>query len=67
MTKPITTVAAMMLVEEGKISLDDPVAMYVPEFKGLRVHAGKADSDETMEVAREPTIRDLMRHTAGLT
>ena len=34
MTKPITTVAAMILVEEGKISLDDPVAMYVPEFQG---------------------------------
>jgi CubicO group peptidase (beta-lactamase class C family) len=67
MTKPITTVAAMMLVEEGKIRLDDPVAMYVPELKGLRVHAGKADSDETFEVTREPTVRDLMRHTAGLT
>ena len=39
-----------------------------PSFKGLpRVHAGKADSDETVELTREPTIRDLMRHTAGLT
>jgi CubicO group peptidase (beta-lactamase class C family) len=67
MTKPITTVAAMMLVEEGKIRLDDPVASYLPEFKNLRVHAGKTDSDESVEVTREPTIRDLMRHTAGLT
>jgi CubicO group peptidase (beta-lactamase class C family) len=67
MTKPITSVAAMMLVEEGKIRLDDPVAMYVPELKGLRVHAGKAGSDESVAVTREPTVRDLMRHTAGLT
>ncbi len=67
MTKPITTVAAMILVEEGKIGLDDPVATYVPEFKALRVHAGKADSDETVAATHELTMRDLMRHTAGLT
>jgi CubicO group peptidase (beta-lactamase class C family) len=67
MTKPITTVAAMILVEEGKIRLDDPVATYLPELSGMRVHAGKADRDETVEATREPTILDLMRHTAGLT
>ena len=67
MTKPITTVAAMILVEEGKIGLDDPVSKFLPEFKNLRVLAGKKDSDETVEAKREPTIRDLMRHTAGLT
>jgi CubicO group peptidase (beta-lactamase class C family) len=67
MTKPITTVAAMILVEEGKIGLDDPMSKYLPEFKGLRVLAGKEKSDETVEAKREPTIRDLMRHTAGLT
>lgn len=67
MTKPITTVAAMILVEEGKIRLDDPVSKYLPEFKNLRVHAGRTDSDETEEMKREPTARDLMRHTAGLT
>jgi CubicO group peptidase (beta-lactamase class C family) len=67
MSKPITTVAAMILVEEGKIGLDDPVSKYLPEFKNLRVLAGKDKSDETVEAKREPTIRDLMRHTAGLT
>src|SRR5262245_51353468 len=44
MTKPITTVAGMILVEEGKIGLDDPVSKYLPEFKGLRVLAGKEKS-----------------------
>jgi CubicO group peptidase (beta-lactamase class C family) len=65
MTKPITTVAAMMLVEEGKIGLDDPVSKYLPEFKDRRVHTGKGD--ETVEAKREITVRDLMRHTSGLT
>ena len=65
MTKPITTVAAMILVEEGKVGLDDPVSKYLPEFKSLRVHAGKGD--ETVEAMREPTVRDLTRHTSGLT
>jgi CubicO group peptidase (beta-lactamase class C family) len=67
MTKPITTVAAMILVDEGKIGLDDPVSKYLPEFKNLRVHAGKDKSDETVEAKREVTVRDLMRHTSGLT
>jgi CubicO group peptidase (beta-lactamase class C family) len=67
MSKPITTVAAMILVDEGKIGLDDPVSKYLPEFKDRRVHVGKDDSDETVEAKREPTIRDLMRHTSGLT
>jgi CubicO group peptidase (beta-lactamase class C family) len=65
MTKPITTVAAMILVDEGKIGLDDPVSKFLPEFKDLRVHAGKGD--ETVAAIREVTIRDLMRHTSGLT
>ncbi len=65
MTKPVTTVAAMMLVEDGKIQLDDPVVKYLPEFKDLRVHTGKGD--ETVAAQRAMTIRDLMRHTSGLT
>ena len=65
MTKPITTVAAMILVEEGKIGLDDPVSKYVPGVQGSPCPAGKGD--ETVEAKREITIRDLMRHTAGLT
>src|SRR5262249_15368898 len=64
MTKPITTVAALQLSEDGKLALDDPVSQYLPEFKGLRVHTGKGD--ETVPVDREMTVRDLMRHTAGL-
>lgn len=65
MTKPVTSVAAMILVEEGRIHLDDPVSKYIPEFKGLRVHSGKGE--ETVEAKREMSIRDLMRHTSGLT
>jgi CubicO group peptidase (beta-lactamase class C family) len=65
MTKPVTTVAAMMLYEEGKFQLDDPVSKYIPELKGLRVQAEKGS--DTVEAKREMTIRDLMRHTSGLT
>jgi CubicO group peptidase (beta-lactamase class C family) len=65
MTKPITTVAAMILVEEGKIGLDDPVSRHLPEFKDQRVHLSKGD--ETTPVKGGMTVRDLMRHTAGLT
>jgi CubicO group peptidase (beta-lactamase class C family) len=67
MTKPITTVAAMMLVEEGKIGLDDPVSKYVPELKKLKVYDG-ANGVVPKFVAprREMTVRDLMRHTSGL-
>ena len=64
MTKPITTAAALLLYEEGKFKLDDPVSTYLPELKGLRVHTGKGD--ETVEAKHEMTIRDLMRHTSGL-
>jgi CubicO group peptidase (beta-lactamase class C family) len=65
LTKPITTTAALVLYDEGKFRLDDPVSRYLPEFKGLRVYAGKGD--QTVETRREMTIRDLMRHTSGLT
>jgi CubicO group peptidase (beta-lactamase class C family) len=68
MSKPITTVAAMMLYEQGKIKLDDPVSKYIPQFKGLKVVADP-DAEEIEKVAanREMTVRDLMRHTSGLT
>ncbi len=64
MSKPITTVAAMILHEEGKFQLDDPVSKYIPELKGLRVYAGP---DKTEPARREITIRDLLRHTSGFT
>src|SRR5262249_39191130 len=65
MTKPITTTAAMILCEEGRFQLDEPVSKYLPDFRPTRVHTGKGN--ETVEIKREVTIRDLMRHTSGLT
>jgi CubicO group peptidase (beta-lactamase class C family) len=68
MTKPITGVAMMMLFEEGKWRLDDPVTRYVPEFKNLKVMV-KADKDgkitEVEDMKRPPTMREIMSHTAG--
>ena len=72
MTKPITTVAAMILMEEGKLSLADPVSKYIPAFGNTKVSVQKKNADGTVEMALEPqfrpmTIQDLMRHTSGLT
>src|SRR5688572_33102063 len=68
MSKPITSVAVMMLVEEGKLGLDDPVAKYLPEFKELKVFTGVKDGELQLEDPKqEPTVRDLLRHTSGLT
>lgn len=67
MTKPLTGVAMMMLWEEGKFSLDDPVTRYIPEFAKLRVLDGmQADGRPKLVAARRaPTMRELMSHTAG--
>jgi CubicO group peptidase (beta-lactamase class C family) len=72
MSKPITTVAAMMLVEDGKLSLENPVSMYLPEFAKMMVGVEKPDAGgaATLELvpARRPiSVYDLMRHTSGLT
>jgi len=73
MSKPITTVAAMMLFEEGRFTLDDPIAKYLPQFKDVKVgveHAGSSGGAPTLELvpAKKPiTVQDLMRHTSGLT
>lgn len=69
MTKPITTTALMMLWEEGKFKLEDPVSKYLPSFKGQRVFSGvnEDESLSTVPAEREATIIDLMRHTSGLT
>ena len=69
MTKPITGTAMMMLWEEGKFKLDDPVSKYLPSFRHQEVFAGAGEGDliKTLAANREATIRDLMRHTAGLT
>ena len=68
MTKPITTVAALMLYEEGCFQLDDPVAKFIPSFADTRVFAGgDADSFTTEPLVRPVTVHDLMIHTSGLT
>jgi len=68
MSKPITSVAVMMLVDDGKIGLDDPVAKHLPELKGVKVFVrANGDGFETESSKREPTVRDLLRHTGGLT
>jgi CubicO group peptidase (beta-lactamase class C family) len=65
MTKPVTAAAVMVLVDEGKLSLEDPVSRYVPEFADLRVYAGrKGDVIETTP-ARPMKVGDLLTHTAG--
>lgn len=72
MSKPITTVAAMMLVEDGKLKLEDPISMYLPEFAKMTVGVEKPDASGSpsleMVPARRPiTVQDLMRHTSGIT
>jgi CubicO group peptidase (beta-lactamase class C family) len=68
MTKPITSVAFMMLVEEGRVALDEPVHKYIPEWKNLGVfQAGIAPAFLTRPPARPMLIVDLLRHTSGLT
>jgi CubicO group peptidase (beta-lactamase class C family) len=68
MTKPITSVAFMMLVEEGRVALDEPVHKYIPEWKNLGVfQAGTAPAFLTKPPSRPMLIVDLLRHTSGLT
>jgi len=65
MTKPITATAAMILIEDGKIKLDEPVSDFIPAFKTMRVQLNP-DTLESRPAAREITIRNLLTHTAGL-
>lgn len=72
MSKPIVSVAVMMMVEDGRLQLADPVSRYLPELKGLRVGVEKTDAAgkpvlELVPAQREMTVQDLMRHTSGLT
>ena len=67
MTKPVTAVGIMMLMEEGKLSLADPVEKHLPEFRGQWMIAGKESGAVTLKKPPRPiTIRDLMTHTSGM-
>ncbi len=72
MTKPLVSVAAMMLVEDGKIELTDPVSKFLPAMKGVQVSVPKADAVfakmtySLVPADREMTVQDLLRHTSGL-
>ena len=72
MTKPIVSVATMMLMEEGRLTLADPVSRYIPAFADTKVAVEKKNGDGTVEYVLEPqkrpmTVQDLLRHTSGLT
>jgi CubicO group peptidase (beta-lactamase class C family) len=67
MTKPVTAVAIMMLAEQGKLAIGDPVENYLPEFKGQMMVESKSGSElKLRKPARAITIRDLMTHTSGM-
>src|SRR6201999_365445 len=69
MTKPMTAVGALMLYEQGKILIDDPLSKYFPKFANMRVAARDANGEPTAETVpanRQITIQDLLRHTSGL-
>lgn len=68
MTKPLTTVAVMMLVEEGKLQLSDRVDQFIPEFKDVKVYkGGTVERPELAPPERPITVKHLLTHTAGLT
>ena len=68
MTKPVTSVAIMMLYEEGKLKLDDPVSKFIPEFADTKVYTGGGTENPILTpLEREITIADLLSHTSGLT
>jgi CubicO group peptidase (beta-lactamase class C family) len=72
MSKPVTSVAAMMLVDDGKLALGDPLSKYIPAFADVKVAVETAGDDGKAVLATEPlgrpiTIEDLLRHTSGIT
>lgn len=67
MTKPVVSVAVMMLMEQGKLLLSDPVEKFLPEYAGQKVAVEREGRVELEGVIRPATVQDLLRHTAGLT
>jgi CubicO group peptidase (beta-lactamase class C family) len=72
MTKPITSVAVMMLVEDGRVAISDPVSKYIPALGGLKVGVERKDAGghpmlDLQPARRDMTVQDLLRHTSGLT
>ena len=67
MTKPIVSVAAMMLVEEGRLLITDPVSKFIPAFANVKVGVVNGDKLDLAPLKRPITVQDLMRHTSGLT
>ena len=65
MTKPIVSVAAMMLVEDGRMFLAEPLSKYIPAFAEAKVGVEKGDRLDLVPLKRPITIQDLMRHTSG--
>jgi CubicO group peptidase (beta-lactamase class C family) len=67
MTKPITAIGVMILVDEGKLAIDDPVERHLPEFRGQKLVAERTDQTIVLRKPRRPiTTRDLLTHTSGL-
>lgn len=67
MTKPLVSVAVMMLMEQGKLLLSDPVSRYLPDYAHQKVAVERGGAVHLEDVARPATVQDLLRHTAGLT
>ena len=72
MTKPVVSVAAMMLVEEGRLGLQEPVSKYIPEFKDMKVGVESTDAEgkpvlKLVDAKQQITVQDLLRHTSGRT
>jgi CubicO group peptidase (beta-lactamase class C family) len=67
MTKPLVSLAALMLAEEGRLQMGDPVSMYLPEFGGQQVALEEGSTVRLQPARRDATVHDLLRHTAGLT
>ncbi|MDB5881285.1 MAG: class beta-lactamase-related serine hydrolase [Ramlibacter sp.] len=67
MTKPLVSLAALMLVEEGRLQLVDPIAKYLPALSGLQVGVEEGGGVRLEPARRQPTLHDLLRHTSGFT